>query len=50
MTISTSVRNIIELYENTENYNIPGAIICIDFKEAFDLIEPKLYIYSTKNV
>ena len=37
--ICTSIRNVIDLYEYTEKYNIPGALICIDFEKAFDSVE-----------
>ena len=37
--IGYSVRNLIDLYDYTENYNIPGALICADFAKAYDTLE-----------
>ena len=43
--ITTSVRQILDIYEYCENTNTSGAIICIDFEKAFDSIEHK-FLYK----
>ena len=37
--ITTSVRQILDIYEHCEHTNSPGAILCIDFEKAFDSME-----------
>ena len=37
--IGTSIRNLLDIFEYCENSNTPGALLCIDFKKAFDTIE-----------
>ena len=37
--IGCNVRNIIDLYDYIEENNLPGALLCIDFRKAFDMVE-----------
>ena len=37
--IGTSIRNIIDIYEYCENFEKPGAFICMDMEKAFDSLE-----------
>ena len=43
--IGCNIRNVIDIFEYTENNDIPGALLCIDFKKAFDTVE-RNFLYS----
>ena len=43
--IGCSIRNLLDLYEYTEESNIPGAFLSIDFEKAFDTVERK-FLFS----
>ena len=37
--IGCNVRNIIDIFEYCESYNVPGALLCMDMMKAFDSLE-----------